>query len=270
MTSSHLRYFPEVETGSRQRLQTWLDCDSMASNRKKVVNKLKCKVCTKFKARIESCKYFSSKWIDGAESVRTSNVRDHAHSDQHTKAMNLFKKEQAISSGQGPSSYSALAQSFSNISEVEKERLRKKFDISFFVAVERLPFSKYPAICNLERRHGIDVGVFYVNRKAGTSFTHYIAEAKRQDVVTKVMKARFFSLVQDGSTDQGNIENEIILVAWCNSNSAKEQIHTGISYLKILRPKSSSGEGLFNVVEESLELLGITSVDAQHCSRYWH
>ena len=47
-------------------------------NHRGKVEKLKCKVCAKYKDRIISRKNFSGKWIDGADSVRTTNLIDHA------------------------------------------------------------------------------------------------------------------------------------------------------------------------------------------------
>ena len=41
---------------------------------------------------------------------------------------------------------------------------------------------------------------------------HYIAEARRKDLRLDLTKAKFFSLLLDGSTDKGNIDNEVLLV----------------------------------------------------------
>ena len=63
---------------------------------KRIVSKLRCSMCAKFKVKIVSRRNFSNRWIVGANSVCTSNIRDHARADQHTHAMNLLKKEQAV------------------------------------------------------------------------------------------------------------------------------------------------------------------------------
>jgi len=73
---------------------TWLDCETGMESGKKIVEKLKCKVCTEFVDKIHGRKHFSDKWICGADSIRTSNVRDHFHNDQHSHAMSLLKKKQ--------------------------------------------------------------------------------------------------------------------------------------------------------------------------------
>ena len=74
---------------------SWLLCTSEKDGGKKMVSQLKCKVCIDFADRIRSSKNFSDKWIVGADSVRISNVRDHAQSDQHSCAMLLLRKQQA-------------------------------------------------------------------------------------------------------------------------------------------------------------------------------
>ena len=60
-----------------------------------------------------------------------------------------------------------------------RERV-KKFDISFLLAKEHnIPFLKYPAIHELEERHGVDLGATYKNRDSARNFVHYIAESQR-------------------------------------------------------------------------------------------
>ena len=64
-----------------------------------MVHKLKCKACTEFVDRIRGSRNFSDKWIVGADSVRLSNVRDHAQNNQHLRAMSLLRKRCAESAG---------------------------------------------------------------------------------------------------------------------------------------------------------------------------
>ena len=61
----------------------------------RVVTQLKCSVCTKFCSRIDSMQNFSHRWIIGAESIRTSNIRDLTQSEQHIRihVMSPFNHE---------------------------------------------------------------------------------------------------------------------------------------------------------------------------------
>ena len=122
-------------------------------------------------------------------------------------------------------------------------------------------------ICELEKHHGVDIGTNYLNESAGRTFIHYIAEAKRQQVVQAVHSAKFFSLLLDGSTDKDNIDNELVLVIWCDTDGNDEKTHTRISYLSVVRPQTTNTQGLFDVVEASLQKLGVQSIDSVSCKK---
>ncbi len=140
---------------------SWLECDTTCSGTRKNVVKLRCKVCKKFEDKIVGRRNYSDKWLKGADSVRTSNIKDHSQSDQHEHAMLLLRKEQAIASGLGPSSYAPIVKMLCELSEDTKQMLRIKFDIAYFVATQRLAFIKYPALCDLESKHGVNLGTSY-------------------------------------------------------------------------------------------------------------
>ena len=91
---------------------TWLDC--VTSGKKEVVA-LRCTVCCRFKERIQSFRNFSDKWIVGADSLCTSNIRDHTKTNQHYLAMKLLEKELAIAKGDGPSTYASIARAIEKI-----------------------------------------------------------------------------------------------------------------------------------------------------------
>ena len=132
----------------------------------KVVEKLKCKVCAQFAERIRGRRNFSEKWIVGADSVCTSNLRDHARNYQHVYAMSLLKRQRAeslgldLAMGLGLAYYVPIAKHLTRFQKT-KGRLKVKFDIAYFVATEKLPYMKYPKICELEARHGVKIGTSY-------------------------------------------------------------------------------------------------------------
>ena len=105
---------------------SWLDCVTQMHGGKKAVVALRCSVCCRFKERIESSRNFSNKWIVGTDSLRTSNIRDHARTNQHCMAMNLLEKEHAIVRGDGPSFYAPIARAIKRIPVTESARLKQK------------------------------------------------------------------------------------------------------------------------------------------------
>ena len=136
----------------------------------------------KFQHKKAGCRNYSDKWIVGADSLRSSNIKDHAHTDQHNHAMLLLKKEQSRSAGLGPQSYAPIGRSLSALPEDLKANLGVKFDIAHFIATEKLAFNKYPQICALEAHHGV-VGTAYTNEVAGKTFCPYIAESRREELL---------------------------------------------------------------------------------------
>lgn len=126
---------------------SWLNCETQVNARKKIFTKLQCSICEKFKDPIATRRNFSDRWIVGAESIQTSNICDHASADQHVHAMLLLKKERAKADNCLSTSYAPIAQALSKLSELEMKQLRVKFDLAYFIAREKLAFSKYPKLC---------------------------------------------------------------------------------------------------------------------------
>ena len=71
----------------------------------------------------------------------------------------------------------------------------------------------------------------------------------------------------DGSTDTGNIDNEILLVVWCDPDGSDEKVHTRMDFLTVSRPQSVTARGLFQVLEGCLQGLGIQEVSPDECQK---
>ncbi len=62
----------------------------------------------------------------------------------------------------------------------------------------------------------------------------------------------------DGSTDSGNLEQEVVFVVYCKKDSATQQIRSVTRYLAVITPKSGTAEGLVDCLEEAVSKLNIT------------
>ena len=191
---------------------TWLACESTVEGGAKVVTKLKCTVCSRFHSSILYMRNFSDKWITGVDSIRTSNIWDHATSEQHSHAMTMLSREQATASGHSVMADGPIVVAFNSMSNEERERVRHKFDIAYVLAMEKISFHNFPSFCQLEARLGVIIGSSYTTETVARSFIHFIAETKRNKLTLSLQQGKFFSLLLDGSTDSRNIENEIMVV----------------------------------------------------------
>ena len=159
--------------------------------------------------------------------------------------MVLLKSESALSKGEGPSSYAPIARVLHGLPKDAMAKLRIKFDNTHFVATEKMAFSKYPALCELETHHGVNVCSEYINENAAKTFCHYIAQTRREDLVQKLASANFFSILMDSTTDKGNIDDGMFLVLWCDVDGSDEKVHTKMQFFAVARPTGLTAAGLF-------------------------
>ena len=57
-------------------------------------------------------------------------------------------------------------------------------------------------------------------------------------------KAKFFSIQADGSTDAGNIEDELFLALYSDPHAQDGRVHVRDKFLTVRRPSCSNAEGL--------------------------
>lgn len=130
----------------------------------------KCTVCIEFEASLIGMRNFRRTFIDRSPNLRASSFKDHAKSEMHARAMVLFKKKQA-----GPSNASncpPIIKMIQNLDAATEARMKRKFDITFFICKEHISFSKMGPLCELQTCHGVDLGEGYKNNKACTEFSH--------------------------------------------------------------------------------------------------
>ena len=61
--------------------------------------------------------------------------------------------------------------------------LKPKFDIAYFIAKERMAFTKMKPLCDLEERHGVDLGAQYKNDIACSIIVSYTAAEVRHNLL---------------------------------------------------------------------------------------
>ena len=123
-----------------------------------------------------------------------------------------------------------------------------------------MAFTKYPAVVELEERHGVDFGGSYKTEESATQFIKYIAESQRCEFLDVLSTCNFYSILMDGSTDSGNIENEVIVVLYSVRNQEAHQVRTFARYFSVEVPKKADAQGLIRCVGESLKKLGVEDI----------
>ena len=87
------------------------------------------------------CKSFAQTLPLGGSGNQTSNVLDHAKSEQHVASMARLQEERAHAHF---FVHAPITRSLAVLDDLEKERVKHKFDICYVLAREGLAFLKYP------------------------------------------------------------------------------------------------------------------------------
>ena len=91
--------------------------------------------------------------------------------------------------------------------------------------------------------------------------------SRSQELKETLTNAKFFSLLLDGSTDTGIIDDEAFLVVWCDHNGSDEKVHTRMSYFTVVQPQAVTARGLFEALESGLQALVSMKSQQRAC---WH
>ena len=217
------------------------------------VMRLKYAVCAQFGTKLESMRNYRSAFIDGTSNVCTSTFKEHATTDMHTRAMSLFKKQQSSSVLE----YAPIARALINLPMDERTK-KRKFKVSYMIAKEKIACTKMQPLCDLEEKHGVDLGPGYRNDHACATFIEYIARDFQQQLVAALNQCKFFSLQADSSTDTGNTENELFLVLYFDPHSADGKVHVRDRYFTVRELGSGTAPGLLECLERALLYMGIT------------
>ena len=118
-------------------------------------------MCSRFVDKIRSSKNFSDSFVVGSRNLKTSAFKDHAASEMHRRAMAIFGKEQ--SSG-NPIEYAPIARAL--LDDAAAAKVGRKFEITYLICKEHVAFAKMESLCQLEVRHGVDLGSGHKNEKA--------------------------------------------------------------------------------------------------------
>ena len=219
-----------------------------------------CDVCRLYEDKIEGMRNYSPVWVNRSANQKTSNIIDHAKSDQHAASLSYQRKAIAKATNQPVESYAPIARCLLVMDATQKVRMMHKFEICYVIAREGLAFLKYPALHALAERQGVELGSSYKRNDCASLFVHYIAEAQRNAFLQSISaKIKFFSFLMDGSTDCGNREQELIFIVYCNRDANTQEVKSSTRYLGIISPDSCRATGLIDclktVLLERLEVL---------------
>ena len=218
------------------------------------VSEVCCVVCKEFESQIMSSKNFSDSWIKGSKNPSSDSVKKHVSSEMHKRAADLALKKEL-----GPKEYNeniynntSIGRSLTRMHEETKKVMKNRFATAYYLAKKEKPFTDFPDLLDLQEINGLEVKKGYRTDRAAACFVDYIAESMKIPLKECLLKARYYSILQDGSTDTSVKEQEIIYVLF---------LHEGrpiLKFLSIENPDVADAKHLVECVKEAFHRFGIT------------
>ena len=165
----------------------------------------------------------------------------------------MWKKQR----GDDITEYAPIAKTLLTMHESTEVTLKRKFDIAYFIAKEKVAFTKMKLLCDLEEWHGVDLGARYKNDITCSTFVSYIAAEVRHNLLETLSKIKFFSVQADGSTDTGNAEDELYTVQFFEPKSNDGQVHVHNKFFTVRQVKRDDACGLFECFKAAMEFVGV-------------
>ncbi len=103
----------------------------------------------------------------------------------------------------------------------------------------------------------MELGEGYKNDLACASFVSYIAKALREQLLASLKSAKFFSIQMDGSTDAGNMEEELFMAVFFDPRDEDGIVHVRNVYFCVRQPTSVNALGLYECFNKALIHVGI-------------
>ena len=162
-------------------------------------------------------------------------IKRHVTSEMHKQAANLALKKKF-----GPKRYAVNAHQNASIGKLitktnQKARkvLKKGFPTAYYSAINEKPFSDYPKLLDLQELNGLEVQKGYQTDRGAAIFIDDIAEQMKVPLKECLLDAKYYSILQDGSTNTSVSEQELIYVIFLNDGRAI------IKFLSIENPQAA-------------------------------
>ena len=215
---------------------TWIKYDAEK-------NAMHCEVCKEFPALADN----DSSLYKGCTNLRDAPLKSHHGSVKHQNCIRaklalLFPREQPMD------------KSLSKVSHENQGKMLTLFNSAYFIVKTNMAFRRFPELIKLQTKNMrlllennkqfiLDN---YVNDKSCRMFIRWIAEELKLSLQRNVRKSRFLSILSDGSTDSGNIENELIYIRFINNGEAVTK------YAAIEAVKNANAVGTLEAIETGL------------------
>ena len=226
-----------------------------------------CKICCSQEDKLRSIPNVSMSFIAGSSNYRLSALKDHDNFACHQRVIREKGHEEAVAVGKSLprkiqrrplTSESPIYLGIQQMSKKNRETLSKLHNVSFHIALQRLPFTAFQNQVALEKLHGVKFTGAYENENACKNFIFGILENLFEENVKKnIHLVNFIAILCDGSTDISVIEQEVLYVIFTD----RETFKPTMKFFEAVAPADSqNAPGLKNAIFATFHKNSLESV----------
>ena len=146
-----------------------------------------------------------------------------------------------------------IGRNFKNMCTKDRESLRVKLNSAYYLAKHKKPFTDFPELLKLQSKNKVMyIGESYTTDRAAAKFVNVIGQITRESLNADLAKARYYSILNDGSTDVSTTEQELVYVLFLQDGTPV------IKFMGVESQVQADAEGLQTAIETSFSRLGIS------------
>ena len=178
------------------------------------VGNVQCILCKEYEAQIMSSKNYRDSLIKGSKNPTSDAVKKNATPEMHKRAADLALRKELDRKEyvENIRWNTIIGKSITRMHKKARKAMKNRFSIAYYLAKNEKTFSDFPELLDLQELNGLDVQKGYETDRAAAVFVDFIAESMKLPLKECLMKVKYYSVLQDGSTDTSVNEQELIYV----------------------------------------------------------